>query len=86
MSTSATSTAGSVDATVTRLLQRHDLPLEHPARARLGARLGAHATPPLANGAPSAKCGLILLSYIDSAEPIATSFPNFLDLLAEAAS
>ena len=36
------------------------------------------STPPLANAAPSAKWGLILLSYIDRAEPIAMCMSRYL--------
>ena len=40
--------------------------------------LGHSSIPPLASGAPSVKCGLILLSNMDSAEPMAMCMSRYL--------
>ena len=56
-------------------VDRHDLPLQQPGD---GGR-GAHASmPPLVSSAPSVKCGLSLLSYIDRAAPMAMCMSRYL--------
>ena len=53
-------------------VDREDLALEESGH-------GAHASmPPLVSSAPSVKCGLSLLSYMDSAEPIAMCMSRYL--------
>ena len=57
-------------------VEGQDLPLE---QTRGGRGDGAHASmPPLVSSAPSVKCGLSLLSYIDSAAPIAMCMSRYL--------
>ena len=58
-------------------VDRQDLPLEQPGD---GSGIGgAHASmPPLVSSAPSVKCGLSLLSYIDSAAPMAMCMSRYL--------
>ena len=59
-------------------VDREDLPLEQPGDGA-GLGVGAHASmPPLVSSAPSVKCGLSLLSYIDSAAPMAMCMSRYL--------
>ena len=56
-------------------VDRHDLALQH---RRTVPELAHSSTPPLVRAAPSAKCGLSLLSNMDSAEPIAMCMSRYL--------
>src|SRR5689334_3633544 len=54
------------------VFRRQDYPLQY-------LHLGAHAsTPPLSISAPPSKCGRILLSNMDRAEPIAMCMSRYL--------